>query len=117
MKIDFIHSWSLLLVILASGCSGGAGIGSLDKSKASSESGPRSISSINKLVSDVSEIFRENCASCHKPGEKGGALTDIMNLESLIDKEFVVPSSKKSPLLTLMKTGKMPFLIKQQSKT
>jgi hypothetical protein len=102
------HTWLLLFVLFTNSCSSGSGIESLSKSKSKSEVTSRSISSVNKLVSNVSTIFSENCASCHKPGEKGGELTDIMDLESLIDQEFVVPSSRKSPLLTLMKSGKMP---------
>lgn len=96
-------------MLITAGCSSGAGVASLGKGKDSSESeAKKRVSASNKLVADVSGIFREHCESCHKPGENGGKLTNIMNLESLIDQEFVIPGSKKSPLLKQMKSGKMP---------
>lgn len=90
-------------------CSGGKGIGSLQAKKSDETSSKKKrVDNTNQLVSQVRTIFSDHCLSCHKPGGSGGKLTDISDLESLIDQEFIVPGSKKSPLLKQMKSGKMP---------
>lgn len=109
-----VYNASLLLsglvLVFCYSCSGGKNISSMGQSK-QSDAGNRkkkNVSSDSSLTANVKKIFSDNCASCHKPDGNGGDLKDILNLESLIDREYVIPGSKKSKVLTEMKSGKMP---------